>query len=208
MGANKDGPTSSMHCLVPLSAFVLCWDVLCPEKCCLVSLSASGLCWDALCPEKCLLARSQGMGGQWGNIKQVGGKPQLELLQGISGAFRPAILTCLMGVSGAGKTTLLDVLAGRKTSESTAVTCHTCAVLCCAVLCCAVLVLAEGKMSEPLSPLQLCWPSFAVHDALLTTLCQKLSQRSPIHSTYKPCVPVHYVQGSATLATCSNQCEA
>lgn len=50
-------------------------------------------------------------------MKQVGGKQQLELLQGISGAFRPAILTCLMGVSGAGKTTLMDVLAGRKTSK-------------------------------------------------------------------------------------------
>ena len=51
------------------------------------------------------------------NIKQLNGKPQLELLRGISGAFRPGVLTCLMGVSGAGKTTLMDVLAGRKTSE-------------------------------------------------------------------------------------------
>ncbi|KAL3134591.1 transcription factor, variant 2 [Trebouxia sp. C0009 RCD-2024] len=41
---------------------------------------------------------------------------QLELLQGINGAFVPQVLTCLMGVSGAGKTTLMDVLAGRKTS--------------------------------------------------------------------------------------------
>ncbi|KAF1881262.1 hypothetical protein Lal_00023298 [Lupinus albus] len=40
---------------------------------------------------------------------------RLQLLQDVSGAFRPGILTALMGVSGAGKTTLMDVLAGRKT---------------------------------------------------------------------------------------------
>ncbi|XP_057823291.2 pleiotropic drug resistance protein 1 [Cryptomeria japonica] len=40
---------------------------------------------------------------------------RLQLLKGISGSFRPGVLTCLMGVSGAGKTTLMDVLAGRKT---------------------------------------------------------------------------------------------
>ncbi|CAH9083117.1 unnamed protein product [Cuscuta europaea] len=41
---------------------------------------------------------------------------RLELLKGVSGAFRPGILTALMGISGAGKTTLMDVLCGRKRS--------------------------------------------------------------------------------------------
>ncbi|GLT42698.1 hypothetical protein SLA2020_166840 [Shorea laevis] len=40
---------------------------------------------------------------------------KLQLLQDITGAFRPGVLTALMGVSGAGKTTLMDVLCGRKT---------------------------------------------------------------------------------------------
>jgi ABC-type multidrug transport system ATPase subunit len=40
---------------------------------------------------------------------------KLILLNGVSGAFRPGVLTALMGVSGAGKTTMMDVLAGRKT---------------------------------------------------------------------------------------------
>ncbi|KAK6239551.1 hypothetical protein QUC31_005020 [Theobroma cacao] len=40
---------------------------------------------------------------------------KLQLLQDITGAFRPGILTALMGASGAGKTTLMDVLSGRKT---------------------------------------------------------------------------------------------
>ncbi|KAL0018676.1 hypothetical protein WJX77_002041 [Trebouxia sp. C0004] len=50
------------------------------------------------------------------HVHNEGNQPMLELLLGISGAFRPGVLTCLMGVSGAGKTTLMDVLAGRKTS--------------------------------------------------------------------------------------------
>ena len=36
------------------------------------------------------------------NVNEKGGKPMLELLRGISGAFRPGFMTCLMGVSGAG----------------------------------------------------------------------------------------------------------
>jgi len=40
---------------------------------------------------------------------------KLVLLKGVSGAFRPGVLTALMGVTGAGKTTLMDVLSGRKT---------------------------------------------------------------------------------------------
>lgn len=40
---------------------------------------------------------------------------RLVLLKGVSGAFRPGVLTALMGVSGAGKTTPMDVLAGKKT---------------------------------------------------------------------------------------------
>ncbi|CAN4095915.1 unnamed protein product [Withania somnifera] len=40
---------------------------------------------------------------------------RLVLLKGVSGAFRPGVLTASMGVSGASKTTLMDVLAGRKT---------------------------------------------------------------------------------------------
>ncbi|XP_027916472.1 pleiotropic drug resistance protein 1-like isoform X2 [Vigna unguiculata] len=40
---------------------------------------------------------------------------KLVLLKGVTGSFRPGVLTALMGVTGAGKTTLMDVLAGRKT---------------------------------------------------------------------------------------------
>ncbi|KAL0337421.1 UNVERIFIED_CONTAM: ABC transporter G family member 32 [Sesamum calycinum] len=49
-------------------------------------------------------------------LKQQGiSEDKLKLLNNITGAFRPGVLTALVGVSGAGKTTLMDVLAGRKT---------------------------------------------------------------------------------------------
>ncbi|CAL5444030.1 unnamed protein product [Camellia sinensis] len=51
-------------------------------------------------------------------IKYSEVEDRLMLLKGISGAFRPGVLTALMGFSGAGKTTLMDVLAGRKTGGS------------------------------------------------------------------------------------------
>uniref|UniRef100_A0A0D9Y9Q6 ABC transporter domain-containing protein n=1 Tax=Oryza glumipatula TaxID=40148 RepID=A0A0D9Y9Q6_9ORYZ len=50
---------------------------------------------------------------------RAGTEDRLEILKGVSGAFRPGVLTALMGFSGAGKTTLMDVLAGRKTGGYT-----------------------------------------------------------------------------------------
>ncbi len=69
------------------------------------------------------------------NVSEVSGKHLLELLRGISGAFRPGILTCLMGVSGAGKTTLMDVLSGRKTGECLDMYPWTCVLDTCAWKC-------------------------------------------------------------------------
>uniref|UniRef100_K4A4V9 ABC transporter domain-containing protein n=1 Tax=Setaria italica TaxID=4555 RepID=K4A4V9_SETIT len=48
-------------------------------------------------------------------LKQGYPARRIQLLNSVTGVFRPGVLTALMGVSGAGKTTLLDVLAGRKT---------------------------------------------------------------------------------------------
>ena len=50
---------------------------------------------------------------------QGASEDKLVLLQGVSGAFRPGVLTALMGVTGAGKTTLMDVLGGRKSNGYT-----------------------------------------------------------------------------------------
>ena len=70
-------------------------------------------------PVYCVLASQEAAEGKE-HVHNEGGQAMLELLLGISGAFRPGVLTCLMGVSGAGKTTLMDVLAGRKTCEPAA----------------------------------------------------------------------------------------
>ncbi|PKA55822.1 Pleiotropic drug resistance protein 3 [Apostasia shenzhenica] len=50
-----------------------------------------------------------------GMNRQGYGPRRLQLLQNLTGAFRPGVLSAIMGVSGAGKTTLMDVLCGRKT---------------------------------------------------------------------------------------------
>ncbi|CAL5359023.1 unnamed protein product [Camellia sinensis] len=60
-------------------------------------------------------ASSTSVTSRVGSITQGIPDDRLELLKGVSVAYRPGILTALMGVSGAGKTTLMDVLASRKT---------------------------------------------------------------------------------------------
>ncbi|KAG2536935.1 hypothetical protein PVAP13_9NG237000 [Panicum virgatum] len=54
-----------------------------------------------------------------GMLKHGHLEKRIQLLNSVTGAFRPGVLSALMGVSGAGKTTLLDVLAGRKTGGYT-----------------------------------------------------------------------------------------
>ncbi|GER27852.1 ABC transporter family protein [Striga asiatica] len=66
-----------------------------------LSMSFSNVCYYVDVP---LELRQQGISEE-----------KLQLLNNITGAFRPGVLTALVGVSGAGKTTLMDVLAGRKT---------------------------------------------------------------------------------------------
>ncbi|EOY31409.1 Uncharacterized protein TCM_038348 [Theobroma cacao] len=51
-----------------------------------------------------------------GSISDAGvPKDRLELLKGVSGAFKLGVLSALIKVSGVSRTTLMDVLAGRKT---------------------------------------------------------------------------------------------
>ncbi|XP_058200914.1 ABC transporter G family member 39-like [Rhododendron vialii] len=60
---------------------------------------------------KDIATRKRGMEMKSRGIEEA----RLQLLQDVSGAFRPGVLTALVGVIGARKTTLMDVLAGRKT---------------------------------------------------------------------------------------------
>lgn len=53
--------------------------------------------------------------GSDGNTSVSPHAGRLLLLRGVTGCFRPGVLTALMGASGAGKSCLVDVLTGRKT---------------------------------------------------------------------------------------------
>lgn len=48
-------------------------------------------------------------------VPNPAGAGELELLRGVSGVFKPGVLTALMGASGAGKSTLMDVISGAPT---------------------------------------------------------------------------------------------
>ncbi len=141
-----------------------------------------------------LLQEMQGKG--LSNVSEVSGKHLLELLRGISGAFRPGILTCLMGVSGAGKTTLMDVLSGRKTGECLDMypwTCvlNTCAWTCmlgrevcvcvCVCVCALVLVLSSQCASKTGWMVKSGWQEARLVlcsqlHAILNCLCQMLAR--------------------------------
>ena len=90
------------------------------------------------------------------HVHNEGGQAMLELLLGISGAFRPGVLTCLMGVSGAGKTTLMDVLAGRKTgTASSAKASSACRNVC---LCEAACLLSAYVLELCTGSIHIHWP--------------------------------------------------
>ena len=134
-----------------------------------------------------LLQEMQGKG--LSNVSEVSGKHLLELLRGISGAFRPGILTCLMGVSGAGKTTLMDVLSGRKTGERfdmcawTCILGHMCLDTCawtCMLghVCCRARIMKSGSQE---ARLVLCSQLLT----MLNYLCKTLAVEVCIQESFK-----------------------
>ncbi|THG19588.1 hypothetical protein TEA_029275 [Camellia sinensis var. sinensis] len=95
----------------------------------------------------------------------------LMLLKGISGAFRPSVLTALMVVSGTGKTTLIDVLAGRKTRGY-----------------------VEGKITISGYPKKQEIITFGFNGAMLwgSEMPQKQSSRGPLRGSSSDSDPLHY----------------